>query len=257
MQFEANLIICGELTCETGLHIGGAAESIEIGGVDNIVIRDVKSGSPFIPGSSLKGKMRSLIELSDPKASRNIAENKGEHCKCGMCVPCKIFGVSASVETKEEEIKEEMRKGPTRLIVRDAFPTEETEKMWEGLEEVVGGAEVKWENAINRITSAANPRQMERVPKGSVFQIEMIFSIYDEEDYGNFAVVCQAMKRLEDNYLGGSGTRGYGRITFDSIAIMKRSADYYKGQASEEKIVQGATIEQILNNKEISERIRA
>ena len=252
MQFEANLIICGELTCETGLHIGGAAESIEIGGVDNIVIRDAKSGSPFIPGSSLKGKMRSLIELSDPDASRNIVENKGEHCKCGMCVPCKIFGVSAG-----EEMQEGMQEGPTRLIVRDAFPTEETEKMWEGLEEVVSGAEVKWENVINRITSAANPRQMERVPKGSVFQIEMIFSIYDEEDYGNFAVVCQAMKRLEDNYLGGSGTRGYGRITFDSIAIMKRSADYYKGQASEEKIVQGATIEQILNNKEISGRIRA
>ena len=251
MQFEKNLIICGELTCETGLHIGGAAESIEIGGVDNIVIRDAESGMPFIPGSSLKGKMRSLIELSDPDASRNIIKKNGEHCKCGKCVPCKIFGVSAV-----EEMQEGMQKGPTRLIVRDAFPTEVTEEMWKGLEEVVGGAEVKWENVINRITSAANPRQMERVPKGSVFQFEMIFSIYDEKDYGNFTVVFAAMKRLEDNYLGGSGTRGYGRIKFANISIVMRSAEYYRENASEEEIVQGETIEQIISNEEILKRIR-
>jgi len=251
MQFEKNLIIFGEIKCETGLHIGGAAESIEIGGVDNIVIRDAKSNLPFIPGSSLKGKMRTLIELSDPDASKNIVENKGEHCKCGRCVPCKIFGVSAG-----EEMEEGMQKGPTRLIVRDAFPTEGTEKMWKEAKDVVDGAEVKWENTINRITSAANPRQMERVPKGSVFQFEMIFSIYDEEDYENFKAVFQAMKSLEDNYLGGSGTRGYGRIKFDNISIVKRSAGYYKGKESEEEIVQGATIEQILSNEEISKRMR-
>jgi CRISPR-associated protein Csm3 len=250
MQFEKNLIIQGELKCETGLHIGGAAEAIEIGGVDNIVIRDAKSGLPFIPGSSLKGKMRSLIELSDPTASENIKE--GKPCKCGECAPCKIFGVSAS-----EEMEEGMQKGPTRLIVRDAFPTDGTEEMWKGLEEVVGGAEVKWENTINRITSAANPRQMERVPMGSVFRFEMIFSIYDEEDYGNLNVVFEALRRLEDNYLGGSGTRGYGRIKFDNIAVMKRSVKYYKGQASEEEIVKGATIEHILSNKELSEKIKA
>jgi CRISPR-associated protein Csm3 len=252
MQFEKNLIIQGELKCETGLHIGGAAEAIEIGGVDNIVIRDVY-GVPFIPGSSLKGKMRSLIELSDSVAIANIKENKGAPCKCGKCVPCKIFGVSAS-----EEMKEGMQEGPTRLIVRDAFPTKATEELWKGLEEVVGGAEVKWENTINRITSAANPRQMERVPMGSVFQFEMIFSIYDEENYGNLNVVFEALKRLEDNYLGGSGTRGYGRIKFDNITVLGRSVEYYKGKAEEELIAEGATIEQILkilSNKD--EQIKA
>jgi CRISPR-associated protein Csm3 len=197
--------------------------------------------------------MRSLIELSDTDASRNIIENKGEHCKCGKCVPCKIFGVSAG---EDEEKKEGMQKGPTRLIVRDAFPMGNTEKMWKGLEGVVGGAEVKWENTINRITSAANPRQMERVPKGSVFWFEMIFSIYDKGDYGNFTVVFAAMKRLEDNYLGGSGTRGYGRIKFANISIVMRSAEYYRGNASEEEIVQGETIEQIISNEEILKRIR-
>ena len=91
----------------------------------------------------------------------------------------------------------------------------------------------------------------------SVFQFEMIFSIYDDEDYENFAVVFEALKRLEDNYLGGSGTRGYGRIKLDNIAIVKRSADYYKGQAVEATIAEGATIAQIISNKELSEQIRA
>lgn len=250
MQFEENRIISGELKCETGLHIGGAAESIEIGGVDNIVIRDA-TGLPFIPGSSLKGKMRTLLELSDPTASRNIVEKNGEPCKCGKCIPCKIFGVSAS-----EEMEGGMQPGPTRLIVRDAFPTKDTEKMWEDSKEVVAGAEVKWENTINRITSAANPRQMERVPKGSVFDFEMIFSIYDDEDYNNFRAVFQALKSLEDNYLGGSGTRGYGRIKFDNISIVKRTSGYYKGEVEENTIVEGTTVEQILTNEELFRKIR-
>ncbi|KAF5430047.1 CRISPR-associated protein Csm3 [Candidatus Methanomarinus sp.] len=95
IQFQGNLVITGKILCETGLHIGGVSESIEIGGLENIVIRDPKTGLPFIPGSSLKGKMRSLLELSDKDASRNIIENKGEPCKCGKCAPCKIFGTPA------------------------------------------------------------------------------------------------------------------------------------------------------------------
>ena len=101
IQFQGNLVITGQILCETGLHIGGVSEGIEIGGLENIVIRDPKTGLPFIPGSSLKGKMRSLLELSDKDATRNIIENEGKPCKCGKCAPCKIFGTPA-LDPKEK-----------------------------------------------------------------------------------------------------------------------------------------------------------
>ncbi len=110
MQFKENLIVTGKIICKTGLHVGGANESIEIGGIDNIIIRDANSDLPFIPGSSLKGKMRSLMELNDQQATNNIINNRGKPCKCGTCLPCKIFGVSA-----DDNRAEGKQSGPTRL----------------------------------------------------------------------------------------------------------------------------------------------
>lgn len=251
MQFQENFIISGKIKCETGLHIGGAKETIEIGGIDNIVLRDAATKLPFIPGSSLKGKMRSLLELSDPVASKNIVANNGDPCKCGTCLPCRIFGISASETNKEKIKKEGMQKGPTRLIVRDAYPTKDTiEKRWKS-EDVIQGAEVKYENTLNRITSEANPRPMERVPKNSEFAFEMIFSVYDGEDRKNLKGVFQAMKLLEDSYIGGSGTRGYGKIRIEDISINKRTVDYYKGTATEEKIKENSNLTEILRDKNL------
>ena len=200
--------------------------------------------------------MRSLLELSDPVASRNIVDNKkpedcGKPCNCGKCLPCKIFGVPASDEAKKEE---ERQKGPTRLIVRDAYPTLETVKMWEDLREmgdVVRGAELKYENTLNRITSMANPRPMERVPKDSEFAFEMVFSVYDNEDRKNMKGVFYAMKLLEDSYIGGSGTRGYGKIKFEGISIISRTVDYYKDKDSEQKLMEDSTVDEILAKQDL------
>lgn len=243
MQFKENLIISGKLVCETGLHVGGANESIEIGGIDNIIIRDANSDLPFIPGSSLKGKMRSLMELNNPESTENIIKTKGKPCKCGICIPCKIFGVSAD-ETKAEG----KQKGPTRLIVRDSFPTEETRNLWEENQEVIKGAEVKYENTIDRITSSANPRPSERVPRGSEFNIELVFSVYEDEDEQNFQGVFEALRLLEDNYLGGSGTRGYGKISFKDIKVTRRSTDYYRKGLSEEIIAEGSSLKETITS---------
>lgn len=243
MQFKENLIVSGQLVCETGLHVGGANESIEIGGIDNIVLRDANSDLPFIPGSSLKGKMRSLMELNSSQATENIIKTRGKPCKCGVCLPCKIFGVSA-----DESRVEGKQSGPTRLIVRDSFPTTETLALWEENEEVVRGAEVKYENTIDRITSSANPRPSERVPRGSKFSVELVFSVYEDEDRENFKGVFEALRLLEDNYLGGSGTRGYGKISFKDITLTRRSADYYREGASEEIIAQGSSLEDAISS---------
>ena len=255
MQFKENYVISGNIMCKTGLHIGGSKETIEIGGIDNVVLRDSVTKLPFIPGSSLKGKMRSLLELNDPVASKNIVdgnkEDRGKPCDCGKCLPCKIFGVSASNDTKKDE---ERQKGPTRLIVRDAYPTPETINFWDDLREmgdVVRGAELKYENTLNRITSMATPRPMERVPKDSEFKFEMVFGVYDDEDIENMEGVFHAMKLLEDSYIGGSGTRGYGQIKFVDISIISRTVDYYKGKVSEQKIIEHSTIDEILANESL------
>ena len=117
-MFKENFVIKGELVCETGLHIGGSNDNIDIGGTDNVIIRDVVSDLPFIPGSSLKGKLRSLFELNDKESAQSVMQNKGGPATDGDSKAAKIFGVSAD-NNKALDF-------PTRLIVRDAFPTEES-----------------------------------------------------------------------------------------------------------------------------------
>lgn len=216
MKFEKNYVISGELVCITGLHIGISKESIEIGGSDNVIIRDPVTRLPYIPGSSIKGKMRALLELA-------LGRTNGDPCKCGKCEVCRVFGSAADNISVS---------GPTRIIVRDSFPTEETLKMWDESSDVVEGAELKYENTLDRITSGANPRNQERVPRGSKFGFEIIVSEY-EGDSDNLGVVLEGLRLLEDSYLGGSGTRGYGKVEFRDITITERPAEYYRGEAGE------------------------
>lgn len=241
-MFKENYVIKGDILCETGLHIGGAKESIEIGGIDNIVMRDSISKLPYIPGSSIKGKMRSLIELNNAESSANIIKSKGSVCKCGKCLACNIFGTSA------DDVSEGQLQGPTRIIVRDSFPSNDTIAKWTESEEIVSGAEIKYENTLNRITSAAVPRNQERVPKDSRFNFEIIFSVYQDDDPKNINGVFEAMLLLQDSYLGGSGTRGYGKIKFDNISIIKRSKDYYKGISDEETVQEASELKEIIKS---------
>ena len=238
-MFKENFVIKGELVCETGLHIGGANDAINIGGSDSIIIRDSVSDLPFIPGSSLKGKLRSLLELNDKKSIQSVLEKKGKSSTDEDSIAVKIFGISSD--------KKNNLKYPTRLIVRDSFPTEESIKLWEKQEEVVRGSELKWENTIDRITSRANPRSLERIPKGSSFIFEFIFSVY-EEDENNLMGLFEAMRLLEDNYLGGSGSRGYGKVKFANISITKRGQDYYKKDMDEEVIIENADISEAVKS---------
>ena len=238
-MFKENFVIKGELVCETGLHIGGSNDNIDIGGTDNVIIRDVVSDLPFIPGSSLKGKLRSLFELNDKESAQSVMKNKGSPATDGDSKAAKIFGVSAD-NNKALDF-------PTRLIVRDAFPTEESIELWSKQEDIVRGAELKYENNLNRITSEATPRNIERIPKGSAFAFEFIFSVY-EEDEDNLMGVFEAMRLLEDNYLGGSGSRGFGKVKFTNISITKRGQDYYKKDMDEEVIIENADISEAVKS---------
>lgn len=235
-MFKENYIIKGEIVCQTGLHIGGSNDNIDIGGSDNVVIRDAVSELPFIPGSSLKGKLRSLLELNDKASAESVIANKGKASSDVGCVATQIFGVSAE---KGSDLKY-----PTRIIVKDSFPTEASRELWEKQEDIVRGTELKYENVLNRIDSSATPRNIERIPKRSAFNFEIVFSVYEEDD-DSLSSVFEAMNLLEDNYLGGSGSRGFGKITFENIVVTKRDQTYYKEAKDEEILIENANLKKV------------
>lgn len=221
VEFEKNYRISGEIVCKTGLHIGGSSDTLGIGGSDSPVILDRIQNLPFIPGSSLKGKMRSALELKYSGEGGWLDTNEGKvhACKNLNCDLCTTFGRGAT---------DNIRSGPTRLIVRDAFPTEATTSSWKDKEGIAHGTEIKGENFLNRITSMATPRFIERVPAGSAFAFEMIFSVYSQDDQARLKFVLEAMTLLEDSYLGGSGTRGYGKITFSGLSLSEKTPEAYR-----------------------------
>ncbi len=205
-QFIGNILIRGKIECLTGLHIGGSKDKVEIGGVDTPVVRDPVTRQPYIPGSSLKGKMRMLLEY----ATGNVDQRgKVHNCAKADCPVCRIFGSSAA---------EERKCGPTRLLMRDAYPDKDTIKLWDKMDSELLFAEMKSENYLNRITSAANPRFLERVVKGSKFDLEMVYGMYDvddgQDDLEFFKHVRTSLLLLEQSALGGNGSRGYGHIEF-------------------------------------------
>lgn len=256
-MFDKNYIITGIIVCETGLHIGDSSDTVEIGGSDSPIVRDVISGYPYIPGSSLKGKIRSLFELCDPDSSESIIENakNGKDTNVSTCLDCdavKLFG------TTPDETKENIDKTvnfQTRLLVRDAYPTQDTIELWDNNDDLLNGAELKWENTINRITSKATPRNIERIPKGSKFKFEMIISKYDsDEEFNYLKKLLEAMNLLENDYLGGSGSRGSGQVSFNNITIIKRDLAFYREDSSEKIIVKNKSLSDAI--KEMKTKMR-
>ncbi len=226
MEKRANLfgrvfIECN-IEAETGLHIGGAESSLSIGGIDNVVIRDPLSDQPYIPGSSLKGKMRSQMEkyhglLQNRRIGQVTIHTCSSAAAYAECAVCHIYGVPG-----EEDFSTS-----TRLVVRDVQLTPASVRALRNATDLPF-SEVKWEAAIDRVTSAATPRQMERVPAGAVFgPAEMVYSIYEAADLDRFANVIEGMQLLEDDYLGGSGSRGSGKVAFHAIRVYTRARGSY------------------------------
>ncbi len=212
LKLEKHVKIDGKLTLKTGMRIGGSKEEIEIGGMDNPIIRDPLSELPYIPGSSLKGKIRSSLEYKHGKVGPD-----GMPCGCRQrdCLVCRIFGPHIQRGSREHDL------GPSRLIVRDALLPEESKKDLEKLKEKgLLYAETKTENIIDRRTGVAasrgGPRTQERVPAGASFDFHMSIRIFDDDDEEKLvSFVEEGRKLLGEEYLGGSGTRGYGWVKVD------------------------------------------
>lgn len=193
IKLKKKIIYTGTIVLKTGLHIGGTNTALNIGGPDKFVVRNPINQLPYIPGSSLKGKMRSLIELAFGETD-NGNVTKDPNTKAG-----RLFGVSS--DTKDGH--------PSRIIVRDGelINSEEfanTDLLY---------TESKTEVTINRITAKAMPRTFERVPAGAKFNLEMVLNVFDGDDEDELKnTIKKAIELLEDDYLGGNGSRGYGQV---------------------------------------------
>ncbi len=198
IKLEKKVIYTGTIILKTGLHIGGTNASLNIGGPDKFVVRNPLTNIPYIPGSSLKGKMRSLVEIANGETNGGKPSNNPES-KAGQ-----LFGTAGdSAENR-----------PSRLIVRDAELDLSKPEMFDNTD--LPYTESKTEVAIDRVTSKANPRTFERVPAGAKFKLELVLNVFEGEDEkGLKATLNQAIKLLEDDYLGGHGSRGYGQVKIE------------------------------------------
>ena len=197
--------IRGKIKLITGLHIGGGTEAIEIGGIDNPVIKDTKSGLPIIPGSSIKGKIRSLLEIKNGKTSSN-----GGPCGCGTCEICKAFGSGANSKNNNGTI--------TRLIFRDLFLSQDSIDLL--LNNSILATEAKMENTINRFKGTAeHPRTSERVIAGLIFDFEVAIRVFEGDNDSSINLLKEGLLLLEKDALGGSGSRGYGKIEFQNLKL--------------------------------------
>ncbi|MCR5111223.1 MAG: type III-A CRISPR-associated RAMP protein Csm3 [Ruminococcus sp.] len=192
----SKLIISGKIETMTGLHIGTGNAYSAIGAADSPVIRDIKDHLPMIPGSSLKGKLRTLLARKY-SASAKKPDDDSDDIK-------NLFG---------------SMKKRGKLIFNDMFISREC---IDELREigVYSTTEVKFENTINRLSSVANPRQIERVIRGCVFDMQIICDVTEENDAEkNIGLLTEGMSLLQLDYLGGSGSRGYGRIAFKDLDV--------------------------------------
>lgn len=212
-----------EIEAVTGLHIGGMGSALEIGGVDNPVVRDVLTQEPYIPGSSLRGKMRSQMERKEGslqnqrvgKAWMHICKDENLNDPCRVC---RLFGLPASQNGGT----------PTLLLIRDIRMTTDTVRKLEKAHTEIQYTEMKAEVAIDRVTSMASPRNLERVPAGSVFgPAEMVLSIFRKEDLESLKDLRDCLQLVEDDYIGGGGSRGNGKVRFVNLKIIARNASWY------------------------------
>ena len=227
LKLIGKLILEGELHCETGLHIGAGKGSLEIGGADNPVVKD-SFGIPYVPGSSLRGRLRSLLEHSRGLVSSSelvyLSRRKGQEVRIHQSDRpddeiCLLFGRSPGrMEKVSGEALESSSASPARLTVCDA-PLDP-----------------------DSITSQANPRTLERVPAGARFHVRLVMDVLCEEDKALPAVVVEGLRLLEDDSLGGGGSRGSGRVRFAKLKLVWRGRSFYASGAPEAELVAGADL---------------
>ncbi len=221
-KIEHIITIMGTIRARSGLRIGAQESSLVIGGVDNPVVRDPLTRQPYIPGSSLKGKMRSLLErvhgldqewpIQRERVHIHVCKSQERYQACRLC---QLFGVPAP--------ERERWLCQTRLRFGDTFLTDASAKRLVEANTDLPYTELKAEAAIDRVTSAAVPRTMERVPAGSEFgPCEIALFIYTGDDVeANLDWLVSGLELIEADALGASSARGSGRVEFRDLGVRR------------------------------------
>lgn len=201
---------------ESGLHIGGTEQITGIGETDNPIIRNPITRLPYVPGSSIKGKIRSLLESKYSPDSQST----GKPCTCGECKVCLLFGCGDAKKTKS----------PTRLVFRDSYPDQETLDKWSSADT---DSELKTEVLMDRRTGSAfhriGPRTTERVPADSSFDFSFSLRIFEGDDVNELLnFLAGGFEFLEKDYIGGSGSRGYGHVAIYAEDAETHMHDYLR-----------------------------
>jgi len=199
------------LKLKTGLHIGTGEETER--GEPLPVMSSKRTGLPYIPGSSLKGKMRSLLELTYGRKETD-PKDKGSPCWCGKCQMCILFGSGSSRNVFE----------PTRLIFRDSFLTESSAALIDktGLEDKPGVR-------IDRVSGKAAGGAlfpMKRVPEGAEFDFEISARLFETDKKDSLKTwLAMGLFLMEQDALGGGGTRGSGYVEFQNVKFDGKEFD--------------------------------
>jgi len=249
----------GGIVLKTGLHIGGSNESMQIGGLDLPVIKDSSTNLPYIPGSSLKGKLRSTLERFGERKNgnktekltfnRNIGTFRNKlfiHCceDAGIamhCDVCRVFGSSGDDKAMPRDQKAENL--PARLAVRDCL-----------LDEALLGVsanftEVKVETGLDRTTMAANPRRVERVMPENRFNFELIYTVEaistsvkerfvfrEQELDKDLENLLTCLELVQSEGLGGYVSRGYGKVAIYLTEFTAKSLSFFKGNEKDQVV---------------------
>ncbi len=226
MQLTKIEKISGQIELLSGLHIGSGNTEIHIGGTDNPVIKNPINQEPYIPGSSIKGKMRSLLEWhlgvvdvtqGQPLSFKHLNDKRLNESKDKAENLIRLFGGAPDNNNDDELVK---KIGPSRLSFWDCS----LDKNWvtEMNNKSIMLTETKMENMIDRIRGVAeHPRNTERVPATARFDFNLTIRVHDGEDL--LDTVLQGLKLLELTGLGGSGSRGYGKIKFTGLRLGEES----------------------------------
>lgn len=202
MNQFAKIKISGTIELLSGLHIGGNTAFAAIGAVDSPIIKDPLSNLPLIPGSSLKGKMRSLLAKAYNEEVSTTPNR--DHARI-----TRLFGATSGGGENGKQIIR------GRLLFRDSLLSNKEKLLEKGVRDYT---EIKFENTINRVTARANPRQIERAIRGSEFQFELIYELENTAEVSeDIETIIAGLRLLELDYIGGNGSRGYGKIAFKEL----------------------------------------
>jgi CRISPR-associated protein Csm3 len=249
LSLIGKLLLDGEMICESGLHIGAGKGSLDLGGADNPVVKDA-FGRPYVPGSSLRGKIRSLLEQTagvvTPTDLVYLSRRRGQEVRIHQSDEpgdeiCLLFGRNPGrVERVSGDALEPASATPARLTAYDSPLDLDsiTSQMRENLDDEL--TEVKSENAIDRVTAQANARTLERVPAGAKFRVRFVIDILCAEDRELVGCFVQGLRLLEDDALGGGGSRGSGRVRFSGWKATWRNKGYYAAGDQEQTLLEAA-----------------